>query len=942
MHKTIARVLITAGLFLTTCSVGTIHAEEQGSSTIYEKTETELIGLGLTYEHKSKLTLNGWVDIHVLIADLEEESMSIDIVRDDETFGLRDGLSDLTTDEDKQFIGAVNGSFFNMNVLQSDIEGFEYEDGTISFAKDDYNLFYLRSANLFIYDEDSPVFDYISTDISLVTEKGASIYIVGINTTADLNNPVIFNKNAFDTTVGIDALASVYKVVVEDDVITAVVEPGTSVDIPEDGYVMTFHEDQASDIKRSVRKGYEVSLDTKTNLSTHELQLAFPGGGMILKDGEVMYDGLIVGENNRHPRTAIGLTEDQRYLVAMVVDGRRESIGATHNELAHYLKAYNVSDAMHLDGGGSSTLVARDIGNFAPTARNLPSDGYERPVVNGLGFVLNAPKTDAFNLILTSDQERVFVDNKISLSLKAADLNFNPVEVDTSQIAWSVSGGYGVLHKMEFVPKEAGIITLTANYKGESKSIDIEVIDTLIDLEVVPKVIHFEDGVQKFTVIGTDDKGHRSIINNDLLTWEISAPVGTIYEGIFRGGETPTDARIDVGYKGIKEVAYVATGEIRDVAIDLMTAGVETLLYPETVMGTVLKKIDDGQSIVTISYQFVPSEVSQAVYAVFEGGSINRNMDEIALQVTEFPEDLLVKGHLQDHDGEQYTINFDQQKDGDIIAKVPTNMTYPVKLTRIYVATLASNQATFGEMVIEGVESVSKVKEIDLDDVISIPPVDDAYELYPGPGYDIKIFGATSGRNRLLDDVVLGKVYDVFNESDFAVYAGDSTIDPSKVTNDYLVYEDAFEMVDLEEVRLITLGMSKGSMIQTDSRQWAQLEQGLASAVQDTIVFIGTEKLIDNLDEGFTKEGALIHETISNYAIKSGRNIFYINASGYAYNLSFYEGIRYIDLNGLWYKVGDDHAVDLYDSFQTVNIHVSGKDVSYSVGNLFPKTQVTD
>ena len=942
MHKIIARVMMTTGILLTGFSLGNVHGEEQGTSAIYEKTESEIIGLGVTYEHKSKLTLDGWVDIHVLIADLEEEHLSIDIARDHETFGLRDGLSDLTQDEESQFIGAVNGSFFNMNVSQSDIEGFEFEDAAVSFAKDDYNLFFLRSANLFIYDEDSPVFDYISTDISLVTEKGADIYIVGINTTADLNNPVIFNKNAFESTEGIDALASVYKVVVEAGVITSIVEPGRSVVIPEDGYIMTFPEDQAADIISHVRKGYEVSLETKTNLSTENLQLAFPGGGMILKEGNVVEDGLIVGKNSRHPRTAIGITEDQRYLVAMVVDGRRESIGATHSELAQYLQEYGVSDAMHLDGGGSSTLVARDIGDFAPTTKNLPSDGYERPVVNGLGFVLSAPKTEDFNLILTADQERIFVDNMVSLSLKAADLNFNPVEVDTSQIAWSVSGGYGILHKMEFVPKEAGTITLSATYQGRTQSIDIEVVDTLIDLEISPKVIHFEDGVQTFTVIGTDDEGHRSVINNDLLSWEISAPVGTIYKGVFRGGETPTDARIDVGYKGIKEVAYVATGDIRAAAINLNTVEVETLVYPETVFGTVLKKEDDDQSIVTISYQFVPSEVSQAVYAVFDSGYISRPMDEMALQMSEFPEDLLVKGHIQDNDGEQYTINFEESSNGEVIADVPTNMAYPVKLTRIYVATLASDKKVFGELVIEGVESITKVKEIDLDEVISIPPVDEAYQLSPGEGYDIKIFGATAGRNRLLDEVVMSKVYEVFNQSDFAVYAGNSYVDRDQVTNEYHIYEDRFDVVDLDEVRLITLGMSRGSMIQTDSSQWAQLEGSLASAVQDTIVLIGTEKLVGNDDDGFTKEGELIHETISNYAKKSGRNIFYINASGYAYELSFYEGVRYIDLNGLWYKVGDNNSVDLYDSFQTVNIHVNGKDVSYSVEGLFPKTQIID
>jgi len=61
MRKTIARVLIAAGLLLTTYSMGLSHAEEE-SSTIYEKIEADTIGLGLTYEHKSKLTLEGWVE----------------------------------------------------------------------------------------------------------------------------------------------------------------------------------------------------------------------------------------------------------------------------------------------------------------------------------------------------------------------------------------------------------------------------------------------------------------------------------------------------------------------------------------------------------------------------------------------------------------------------------------------------------------------------------------------------------------------------------------------------------------------------------------------------------------------------------------------------------------------------------------------------------------
>ena len=44
------------------------------------------------------------------------------------------------------------------------------------------------------------------------------------------------------------------------------------------------------------------------------------------------------------------------------------------------------TDAFSLDGGGSSTLVARAPGTSTITVRNHPSDGTERAVPNGIGL----------------------------------------------------------------------------------------------------------------------------------------------------------------------------------------------------------------------------------------------------------------------------------------------------------------------------------------------------------------------------------------------------------------------------------------------------------------------------------------------------------------------------------------------------------------------------
>ena len=59
--------------------------------------------------------------------------------------------------------------------------------------------------------------------------------------------------------------------------------------------------------------------------------------------------------DNRHPRTAVGLKGNK--LILITVDGRRrESQGMSLHELTHILKWYGCEDAMNLDGGGSTAM----------------------------------------------------------------------------------------------------------------------------------------------------------------------------------------------------------------------------------------------------------------------------------------------------------------------------------------------------------------------------------------------------------------------------------------------------------------------------------------------------------------------------------------------------------------------------------------------------------
>ncbi|MFF7312403.1 phosphodiester glycosidase family protein [Streptomyces sp. NPDC008137] len=85
-------------------------------------------------------------------------------------------------------------------------------------------------------------------------------------------------------------------------------------------------------------------------------------------------------------RTAVGLADDGRRMLLLALDGGTAyRSGLTIAEVADTMRRLGSQDALSLDGGGSSTLVARKPGASTVSVRNHPSGGAERAVPNGIG-----------------------------------------------------------------------------------------------------------------------------------------------------------------------------------------------------------------------------------------------------------------------------------------------------------------------------------------------------------------------------------------------------------------------------------------------------------------------------------------------------------------------------------------------------------------------------
>lgn len=109
----------------------------------------------------------------------------------------------------------------------------------------------------------------------------------------------------------------------------------------------------------------------------------------------LVYEGKPIGQLNhvfnttRHPRTVLGTT-DNNHLLMVVIDGRSsQSQGLTTVQLTELMMALGCTDAVNMDGGGSSTAWTKDDGVV-----NHPTDNgkFDHEGQRPLGTVITVTK----------------------------------------------------------------------------------------------------------------------------------------------------------------------------------------------------------------------------------------------------------------------------------------------------------------------------------------------------------------------------------------------------------------------------------------------------------------------------------------------------------------------------------------------------------------------
>lgn len=130
----------------------------------------------------------------------------------------------------------------------------------------------------------------------------------------------------------------------------------------------------------SARKNNSRVIDNEKggviDLKKWKMQTTVGGGPVLLQYGEVKitnneelkFSGKAI--NDKHPRTAMGYTKDNK-LIILVVEGRNSNAGgATLTQEAQILKDLGCWEALNLDGGGSSCLLINGKETIKPSDKS--------------------------------------------------------------------------------------------------------------------------------------------------------------------------------------------------------------------------------------------------------------------------------------------------------------------------------------------------------------------------------------------------------------------------------------------------------------------------------------------------------------------------------------------------------------------------------------------
>lgn len=450
--------------------------------------------------------------------------------------------------EQRHPLAAINGDYFQreQSIYAGDPVGLQIIDGElVSFPRG------ARSA-LFITTDKKVFIERTHINATVTTSRGLHRPLRGLNEERSENELTLYTPRFGATTIanshGVEAVlqSEQPKLTAACEIKAKVVEINRAGNtaIPPGGFVLSGHGTSAW-FMNQLGVGEEITISLQLDpLPEGSVVEALGGGPRLVHDGQVAVEWSeesfregLAGE--RHPRTAVGFSAGSLYLVT--VDGRQAGVsqGMTLYELARLMVSIGCTEAMNLDGGGSTEMLVE--GGVA----NNPSDGQERPIANGLVLFSTLTPGVPTKMTMLPAVTSMLADGKLQFKWQVEDAYGKQCALPAEQVVWLVTPALGQV-ALDGAFSVTGNITaattveIRATAGTVSDSSLVRVYPLPATISVAPNTVRLRPGQsQQFVVEGKAGDG--SQIPSLLLSPAWSCAGGGVIDsrGYFFAGSTP-------------------------------------------------------------------------------------------------------------------------------------------------------------------------------------------------------------------------------------------------------------------------------------------------------------------------------------------------------------------------------------------------------------------
>jgi len=677
--------------------------------SLADSIEKTPVGPGVMYYHEYRQA--GPWHLYVLEINLKNEWLHLQTAKSNNLLAGYERTSSMSSRNDREghrVVGAVNGDFYESGGIPTNAQVIEGVLMKLPISREVFGCSDIKEPFIAVTTYNGKAF----------AKNDSALSINNVNVERGANQLIAYNKyyaartltNYDGAEITVDYLS---EPIVNDTMIVVVTKKDSLAEaghgnavIPTNGFVLSGNGIAKDYLNSNFFVGDTVKVIFKLPAIAMRVKELIGGNPTIIKNGvQAVPSGSF--SSDRHPRTAVGFSQDSTKLYLVVVDGRQVgfSIGMSLYELADYMLEWDIHQAVNLDGGGSTTMVVRK------KVVNSPSDtGGERSVANSLLLVSTAPTGPLNYLRISPKKVYIPVGNSCQFSVTGFDQYYNSVSVNSDSLMWTCDSTIGSIDSMgkfqSDTVKIAGFIYVNCG----------EVLDTaqvfltgLAEIKLQPNPIILKIGEQQtITAEAKDNYGNIVQIPASNYTWEVAGNVGTINStGVFTA-TTIGEGVISATFEEVTGTTPVSVGAAANVMIDDFTT-----IANWSITGT---KVNIAQCKIVVSDSIKISEPSSGRldYSLATGGTTNLNLnctipisgtpDAISIQVYGDGKCHWLRGEFIDKQGEKFLMDLTSATPGidwtdswkkleiPFSAAIPSwanplaVLDYPVTWKRIYLA----------------------------------------------------------------------------------------------------------------------------------------------------------------------------------------------------------------------------------------------------------------